>query len=323
MAHLVTGATGLIGSRVVNELATAGKSVIGYSRNPDQETVALVISKEAQQHVRWVRGDILDFDCLVNTITGHGVDAVIHCAATLGDEIKANPRLATRINCEGTVNVFEAARSLSLRKVVYASSNGAFPSRLPTKPQEEWTIDDYVLYPWGLYGAAKQYCEHAAEYYYRNWGTDITGVRIASICYGVGHKHGKTADLMRELLLKPAVGEPAFVDYDIDSVDNFLHADDAAHAAVLCLNAKREADRGIVYNVKGPLASVREIYGYVRELLPDADITFTGDHSNEVNKSSNTEATERDLGFCPRYSVKEGVKQTINRMREFHGLPLL
>ena len=295
--------------------------MIGYSRRPDPENIELVMSAEAKKNIKWVAGDILDYDLLVGTAERHGVHTLIHYAAIMGEEIKANPPYATRVNCEGTVNCFEAAKELGLKKVLFASSAGAFPSRLPDKPRSEWKADDFLIYPFGIYGAAKQYGEHSAEYYYRNWGTDITTLRIGSICYGVGHKHGKSADLMRELLLKPALGEPGVVDYDIDSVDTFLHADDAARAAVLALDVKREKDRGAAYNIRGPEASVRSIYEYVLELLPDASITFLPGHAMGNTKDGDTTAAERDLGFYPRYSVREGVRQTINRIREFHGLP--
>jgi UDP-glucose 4-epimerase len=321
MTYLITGATGLIASRIANQLAGAGSRVIGWSRSPDPEIIELIVSAEAQKNITWVSGDILDYDSLVGALRRYEVDTLIHYAAIMGEEIKADPRYATRVNCEGTVNCFEAARELGLKKVLFASSAGAFPSRLPKKARSEWKADDFLIYPFGMYGAAKQYGEHAAEYYYRNWGTDITTLRICSICYGVGHKHGKSADLMRELLLKPAVGEPSVVDYAIDNVDTFLHADDAARAAVLALGVKREKSRGAAYNIKGPEATVRSIYEYVRELLPDASITFTPGRPLGNSTDGDTTATEEDLGFYPQYSIKKGVRQTIDRIRKSRGLP--
>jgi len=183
-------------------------------------------------------------------------------------------------------------------------------------------MDDYIIYPWGLYGAAKQYGEHAAEFYFRNWGTDITTVRIC-FGYGVGHKRGKTADLMRELVIKPALGEPGVTEYGIDYVDNFMLSDDLARAAILAAGIKRSADKGIAYNLKGPEASAGEIYQYVKELLPDAQVTFLNKYAPETNHGYDSKATERDLGFRPQYSTREGVELTITRVREYYGLPLV
>ena len=321
MTYLITGATGLIASRIADQLAGAGGRVIGYSRSPDPEIIGFSMSAASKKNIEWVAGDILDYDFLVGTIKRSEADTIIHYAAIMGDEIKADPRYATRVNCEGTINCFEAAKELGLKKVLFASSSAAFPLRLPDKPRSEWKVADWIIYPFGMYGAAKQYGEHAAEYYYRNWGTDITTLRIGSICYGVGQKHGKSADLMRELLLKPALGEPAAVAYDVGALDTFLHADDAARAAVLALEVKRENSRGAAYNLLGPEASVRSIREYVLELLPDASITITPGHSMGTSKDADTTLTETELGFRPRYSIKEGVRETIDRIREFHGLP--
>jgi nucleoside-diphosphate-sugar epimerase len=249
----------------------------------------------------------------------YSVDTLIHYAAIMGDEIKADPRYATRVNCEGTVNCFEAARELGLKKVLFASSSGAFPSRLPKKPPSEWKADDCLIYPFGIYGAAKQYGEHCAEYYYRNWGTDITALRICSICYGAGHKHGKSADLMRELLLKPALGEPAVIDYPMDNVDTFLHADDAARAAILALDVRREKTRGGAYNIKGPEATVRSIREYVsnccrmpRSLSPRSPLGNSRDGDTRL---------PRKIWASTPVLHQKGVRQTINRIRESHGLP--
>jgi nucleoside-diphosphate-sugar epimerase len=321
MAYLITGASGLIASRIVDQLATAGKPVVAYARKPDREVIDLVISPAARTNITWVAADILDYGQLVRTIRQNGVEAIIHCAAIMGDDIKADPPYATRVNCEGTVNCYQAAKELRLSKVIFLSSSAAFPTRLPAKPRGEWKMDDWVIYPFGLYGAAKLHGEHAAEYYYRTWGTDITTLRIGSICYGVGHRHGKSADLMRELLLKPALGEAGVVEYDEASTDTFLHASDAARAAVLALGVKREGTRGAVYNLIGPLSSVSAIRDFVLELLPGASITLVPGFSMATSKDADTTATERELGFRPQYSVQEGVRQTIDRMRRFHGLP--
>jgi nucleoside-diphosphate-sugar epimerase len=321
MAILITGASGLIASRVADRLAGAGERVVGHSRRPDAEIIELVIGPEARENITWVAGDILDYGLLVETVRENEVDAVIHCAAIMGDDIKADPAYATRVNCAGTVNCFQAAKELGLKKVIFLSSSAAFPARLPAKPREKWGVADLAIYPFGLYGAAKLYGEHAAEYYYRTWGTDITTLRIGSICYGVGHRHGKSADLMRELLLRPALGELGVVQYDPEATDTFLHADDAARAAVLALDVKREKTRGAVFDLRGPESSVKAIRDYVLELLPGASITLLPGPSMASIKDVDTTATERDLGFRPHCSVEEGVRQTIDRMRRSHGLP--
>jgi nucleoside-diphosphate-sugar epimerase len=58
MGYLVTGAAGLIASRIANQLASEGDRVIGYSRGPDPEIIKLIISAEAKKNITWVSGDI-------------------------------------------------------------------------------------------------------------------------------------------------------------------------------------------------------------------------------------------------------------------------
>ena len=119
MEYFVTGATGLIGTHVVEQLTDEGHDVVALTRSrsnashlPDEVTVA--------------EGDITEKDSMRDSMTG--VDGVFHIAAWF--YVGPGPReaeTAERINVEGTRNVLELMDELDIPKGVYTSTVGVYP----------------------------------------------------------------------------------------------------------------------------------------------------------------------------------------------------
>jgi dihydroflavonol-4-reductase len=119
MEYFVTGATGLIGTHVVEQLADEGHDVVALTRSrsnaahlPDEVTV--------------VTGDITEKESMRSAMTG--VDGVFHIAAWF--YVGPGPRegeKAERTNVEGTRNVLELLDELDIPKGVYTSTVGVYP----------------------------------------------------------------------------------------------------------------------------------------------------------------------------------------------------
>jgi len=212
MSYLITGCTGLIASRIAKILLQNGEEVVGYEKKPDEEVIRLEFDEKLRSKLKIIEGDVLDFDLLRNTIKENDVRSIIHFAAVIGNPIRNNPRISTMINAEGTLNVFEAAR-LDGCNVVWASSAGAFPKVTPDVNMGQATLDKYIFYPWGLYGAAKLFGENCAQYYSEEYGTKIITLRYIPVMFGPGQKRGVSGDIVRELIIKPALGEKSSVPY--------------------------------------------------------------------------------------------------------------
>ena len=101
----VTGATGTVGSAVVQRLLQAAVVVRALVRSPD----ARVPGAET------VVGDLADSDALVRA--ARGTDLVIHCAVALGDD----PDQSRRINVGGTGNVVDAALAARARLIHFST----------------------------------------------------------------------------------------------------------------------------------------------------------------------------------------------------------
>lgn len=111
---LVTGASGLVGSHLVQALVQNGKQVRAMYRSAKPAG--------SPAGVEWVQGDILDVVSLEEAIKG--VDQVYHCAAVVSFNPKKRKALH-RTNIEGTANVVNACLDAGIQKLLFVSSVAA------------------------------------------------------------------------------------------------------------------------------------------------------------------------------------------------------
>lgn len=316
MSYLVTGGTGLIGSCIVRDLVREGERVVVYDILPAINFLNRFMSEDAiERMVTIVKGDVTDLPHLFRTILENNIKRIIHTASLLTLESNSNPYLAVKVNCEGTICVFEAARTLGLEKVVWASSNSCFGPA--DKYAQEYIPNDAPHYPQNVYGATKAFNETVATYYCDHYGVDITGVRYMHV-YGVGQRRGVFATILQELITKPALGKPGRIPHG-DAVIGWSYMEDPARATVMASKVLKTKTRS--YSIMGDVHSVREAADYVRTILPDADITvlpgtFTGDPVR-----FDTRLIEEEIGYRPEWSMERGIKEAINLTRKEHGLP--
>lgn len=313
MNYLVTGGTGLIGSRIVRDLVKQREQVVVYDLFPEGSFLHQLLSEEEKTSVKIVRGDVTDLPYLIHTVEKNHVEKIIHMVSLLTEASNTNPPLALKVNCGGTINVFETARILGLKKVVWASSHGVFGP--PEKYAGEYVPNDALQRPQGIYGACKALNESMAVLYFEQYEVDVSAIRYCTV-YGSGRYGGASLVVIRELIEKPAIGKPGRVPFG-DDTRNWLYVDDAARATVLAAKSTKTKTRA--FNISGDIRSVKEVANYVRKLLPKADITLLPGHLMSGWKYDTTQI-EEELGFHPHWSMEQGVKEMINIIREQHGL---
>ena len=126
---LVTGGTGLLGSRLLFDLTSRGERVRALKRPASNlDTVRRIFSYysdnpgELLYRIEWVDTDILDFDTLMYSM--QNVRQVYHLAAIVSFDPKDREKLM-RTNVEGTRNVVNACLTNSVQKLCYASSTAS------------------------------------------------------------------------------------------------------------------------------------------------------------------------------------------------------
>ncbi len=102
MTILLTGGTGFMGAWIVRALVGKKYKPIIYDLRSD-----LSLLEDAKGKFELVQGDTLDLATLIQTIKRFKITRIIHAAALTSPP---NPLTGVKINVEGSINVFEAAR---------------------------------------------------------------------------------------------------------------------------------------------------------------------------------------------------------------------
>lgn len=161
---LVTGATGFLGSHLVERLADAGREVTA-TRRASSDTSAL-----DGVDVSWAEADVLDADAVADAVAGH--DRVYHLAG-IGLQAADAP-VVERVNRQGTENVLEAAHDAGVERVVFTSTAGT--RRRPGGIATEADVAD----PIGAYQRGKAAAEERCDVYGER-GLDVVTVHPTSI----------------------------------------------------------------------------------------------------------------------------------------------
>ncbi len=255
MRYFITGGTGFVGCYVVKELAQAGHQIVLFDLSPNRSFLEDVLTPEELDQVRLVAGDVTDLPLILRTLNDAPPECIIHLAATLGISSEAIPLRSLKVNCEGTVNIFEAALTFGVQKVVWASSIAVFgPSR--RRPPGEVTNADFHQ-PNDLYGACKSLNEQLGQHYRRQRGLACMGVRF-SVVYGYGKAltiaRGTGADFLQQLIDQPALGRAGVVPHG-DEILDFLYVTDAARAVVAASQTRHNPSIGL--NICGSRHTIR------------------------------------------------------------------
>ncbi|MCD6243155.1 NAD(P)-dependent oxidoreductase [Candidatus Bathyarchaeota archaeon] len=308
MSYLVTGGTGFIGSHLIRELVNRGEEVIAYDYQPNYEAISDVKDK-----VKVIRGDVLDVTDLLECVKKYGVEYIVHLAYLLIPQSQEKPLKAIKVNCEGTTNIFEIARIMDVKRVVWASSISVYgrAEYYGHKPVNE----DAPKMPLNVYGACKVLNEFMGEYYYEKYGLDNIGLRF-TVVYGPGRARGQTA-FASELIEGAALGRPVKVSYGNQKVD-WQYVKDAVKAIILACNVKQTKHR--IFNTCGELRTIYEAAEYIKKLIPDAVIHVEPGELGWQMEFDITRAKE-ELGYTPSYTMEEGIREHINIIRSRAGLP--
>ena len=318
MRYFITGGSGFIGAYLVRDLLRAGHDVTVYEIAP-QSGFLEEIAGDSASAVELIRGDVTDMPALLRAMQDARAERVVHLASLLTNASEENPLRAVRVNIEGTIHAFDAALAVGAEKVVWASSIAAFGRGADelggTLP------NDAHHAPRNIYGAGKAFLERVTDSYRRDRGLNAVGLRF-TVVYGYGKsltvERGSGVRYLEELIDKPALGIPSVVPNG-DDVHDLSYVEDAARAALL---ASETADTpSTALTVPGEDCRIADAAAIVRELLTDAQIEVQATSPPRRIQGFDREGTEREIGFRPEVSLREGLKRTIDALREKHGLP--
>ncbi len=268
MKALVIGGSGLFGRKTCSYLLQDPEvtSVVSVDLAPPRDWFIKSIEKYASKF-HFVRGDVSQFEDILNAMKLYPVDAMVNWAFVMGAEVNTDPRLSTKVNALGMCNAFEAARMMDVKRVVYASSETVYGA--VTDSGERAVTEDDRTNPTHSYAVCKLFAEIIAAQYSQRYGINFTGVRPT---IGYGHGGRSPAQYWSDMPSAVALGKPYHMEQDGKGLSSLVSADDLGELTHILLKAPKSPHP--VYNVGGPATSARDVAEALKKLVPGAKITF-------------------------------------------------
>jgi UDP-glucose 4-epimerase len=309
MPILIIGGMGFIGSRIAKFLVDRGEEVVVMGRHP-----TLYRLREVAGKVKVVQADKNNIEQIIDLIKTHEVEKIIDVSYELEAESERIPYNASKLNILGTLNVFEAARMMGVKRVIWASSIAVYGDKKRAQgiPQNEDTLND----PRTVYGACKVYGEFMVKLYNARWNMDIVCLRPSPL-YGPLRASGSTGWLGNIVKL-PLAGQTVEVPPGPDETINFCFVDDCAEAFVSCCQYQGDRLPNSVYYVGGMTAKLRELVAEVKKHIPGMRIHYQDKYMYYLDCIDNGRLCE-DTGFNLKYNLRDGVKEHIERQRMLNG----
>src|SRR5690348_3049586 len=179
---IVTGGSGKVGRAAVKHLMERGLKVVSI----DMTRPAGLSNPPKPGDVSFSRVDITDFGQVMAAFSGINervagpVDGIVHMGA-IASPGEAPDHVIFDTNVQSTYNVFEAARRLKIRNVVWASSETVYGIPYPNGPAYV-PVDEEIELPQWSYSLSKLLGEKMAEQYAK-WDpeTKIVGLRLSNV----------------------------------------------------------------------------------------------------------------------------------------------
>ena len=241
-----------------------------------------------------------------------GADYVVHSAGKICHPSDVSTDFQVALNQIAVItNVLEASYKSNVKGFVDVNSSTGYPDRrYPITEDEYWDDEPYIAY-YG-YGWMRRYREKVMEHC-----SHLTDMKIA-ICRGTAmfgpydNFNLKTCHVVPALIKRVLSDENPFIAWGSpDVVRDFLYVKDVVNGALLVLE-KGESMRP--YNLGyGSTITIGDILNTILEVT-GKNPKVEWDNSKPTTipfRSCSTERIEKELGFKPRYSFKEGIEQTV------------
>ena len=284
MKILLTGGTGFLGSNILRRLLGLGHELFCIKR----ETSSLERVKIFKHKIKWFNVETSDFD---EIISSYKIEGIIHCATDYGRK-QFNPIQTIETNLILPLKLLHAAASNNV--LVFINTDTVLDKR----------VDTYSL-------SKRQFSEWLEKY-----SNEIITVNVAlEHFYGPFDNDSKFVSYV----IRKMLGNEDSIDFTLGlQKRNFIYIEDVVDAFIVLLNNINKLDNSFHNFEVGTEDSVtiKDFVGLVKKLCNNntTDLNFGAINyrENEVmNTNTNTDKL-KSLGWFPRFSLEDGLKNTID-----------
>lgn len=345
---LITGAAGFIGSNLVMELFKTIKNIriVGIDNMNDYYDVSikewrLHEIEKMNGHWTFIKGDISNKETIDYIFREYHPSVVVNLAAQAGVRYSiSNPDVYIQSNLIGFYNILEACRhsydneSTGVEHLVYASSSSVYGSN----KKVPYSTDDKVDNPVSLYAATKKSNELMAHAYSKLYNIPSTGLRFFTV-YGPAGRPDMAYFGFTNKLLK---GETIQIFNYGNCKRDFTYVDDIVEGVKRVMQGAPERKTGedglpvppyAIYNIgnQNPENLLDFVDILQQELIRSGVLPENYDfesHKELVSMQpgdvpityADTIPLERDYGFKPSTSLRDGLRKFAEWYKEFYAI---
>lgn len=336
---LVTGSAGFIGfylsKRLLEEIK--GVKVIGFDSVNDYYDVSLKEWRLEQlskyDNFTFIRGNLADKELVNKVFNDYKPRVVVNLAAQAGVRYSIDhPDVYIESNLIGFYNILEACRYNPVEHLVYASSSSVYGGN----KKVPFSTDDKVDNPISLYAATKKSNELLAHCYSKLYNIPSTGLRFFTVYGPAGRPDMAYFGFTNKLINNETI---KIFNYGNCKRD-FTYVDDIVEGIIRVMQGAPEKVNGedglplppyAVYNIgNSNPENLLDFVQILQEELIRAGV-LPSDYDFESHKElvpmqpgdvpvtyADTSALERDYGFKPSTSLRDGLRKFAEWYKGFY-----
>lgn len=343
---LITGAAGFIGAALVRRVCAENPSarVIGLDSVNDYYDVSIkeyrLKELSTLPNFTFIKGNLADKGLVDEIFAKYAPQIVVNLAAQAGVRYSiTHPGAYIEANLIGFYNILEACRHSydgakpGVEHLVYASSSSVYGSN----KKVPYAVEDKVDNPVSLYAATKKADELLAHAYAKLYNIPSTGLRFFTV-YGPAGRPDMAYFGFTNKLVK---GEKIKIFNFGNCKRDFTYIDDIVEGIIRVLKGAPKRQNGedglpippyALYNIgNNSPENLLDFVQILQEELVRAGI-LPPEYNFEAHKElvpmqagdvpvtyADTSALEKDFGFKPRTSLREGLRKFALWYKEFYG----
>jgi len=308
MKYLVTGGAGFVGSHLIQQIITKDQEVVCLDdfstgkRENITEFADKILIKEGD-----IREPLFVKDSLEN------VDYVFHLAAQISvNRSTREPMFDASVNIEGIINLLEAIRQSSVKRIIYVSTGGAIYGEPTIIPATEKTTEE----PISPYGISKLAAEKYLKWFHDVYGISYSIIRPANI-FGPRQDPLGEAGVISIFLGRIKDNNPIEIFGDGRDSRDYVYVKDISN---ICIKAMSSNKKDIYNAGTGRQTNLLELVEIIERVTKrQVKKEFSPPRPGDVKHISlDASKAREELNWTPSTDLEKGISNTWKWYEETH-----
>ncbi|MFX0086313.1 MAG: GDP-mannose 4,6-dehydratase [Candidatus Hodarchaeota archaeon] len=300
MKYLVTGGAGFVGSHLIEHLISEKNEIVCLD---DFSTGKRANLAEFVERISISEGDIRNPQLVMKALKD--VDYVYHLAAQISvNRSTKEPLFDASVNIEGMINLLEAVRKSSVKRIIYVSTGGAIYGEPDVLPASEETREE----PISPYGISKLVAEKYMKWFHNVYGISYSIIRPANI-FGPRQDPLGEAGVISIFLGRIKSNSPVEIFGDGKDTRDYIYVNDIVSICIKAMNSKVND----IFNAgTGKQTNLLELVEIIKKVTRNqVKVQFSNPRPGDVHHISlDASKAMRELHWTPTTDLLTGIKET-------------